>query len=235
MSVKTVLIAHQSARVRDQFAAALADARQDYVLADSASALRRAMDDADKTVSLALIDLGLAPEGMAARLVSDTAGAGRRAIPVVVFAGSLASADQVVELGAVGVTGYINEHASVSAILPALAPHLFPDSFNRRASRRVSIALPVSYRAGQTIAGTRIRDIGKGGVGIQTMEPLPAGTPIQVSFTLPAAQPAGATFTGEISAFGRIVWSNRRIGMGIQFEKLPADAQAALDGYVDSD
>jgi hypothetical protein len=78
-------------------------------------------------------------------------------------------------------------------------------------------------------AGARTRDLGKGGVGIQTMEPLPAGTPIQVSFTLPAAP----SFTGEIAAFGRVVWSNRRLGMGIQFERLPAEAQQALDTYVD--
>ena len=234
MSVKTVLIAHQSARVRDRFAAALADARQEYALADSATTLRLAMDDVDKKVSLALIDLGLAPEGGATRLVADAAGTGPRAIPVVVFAGSLTSADQVAELGAAGVAGYINEHASVSAILPSLAPHLFPDSFNRRASRRVSIALPISYRAGQTIAGARTRDLGKGGVGIQTMEPLPAGTPIQVSFTLPAAPPEASVFTGEIAAFGRVVWNNRRIGMGIQFERLPAEAQQALDAFTDS-
>lgn len=233
MSVKTVLIAHRSARVRDRFAAALADAQQECALADSVSALRLAIEAADRKVSLVLIDLGLAPEGGAAQLVAEAGGRSARTIPVVAFAGSLTSADQVGELGAAGVAGYVNEHASVSAILPALAPHLFPDSFNRRASRRVSSAVPISYRAGQTIAGARTRDLGRGGVGIQTMEPLPSGTPIQVSFQLPVPPTAASSFTGEIAAFGRVVWSNRRLGMGIQFEKLPAEAQEALDTFTD--
>lgn len=230
MSVKTILVAHQSPVVRDRFAAALADAQQDYLVAGTDSALRSAVANDRVPVSLALVDLGLGrteAHDDPVALVADIRRAGARPVPVVVFAGSVSSAGQIASLAAHGVSGYINEHANTPSILPALAPHLFPDSFNRRASPRVPVALPISFRAGQTIAGAQTRDVGRGGVGIQTMDPLPTGTAIQLTFRLPDA-------SIEIAAFGRVVWSDHRIGMGVQFESLPPDAQQILDAFVDA-
>ena len=159
------------------------------------------------------------------RLSSDLRGTGPRPFPIVVFAGSVATSEQLVSLGAAGVAGYLNEHADAPQILPALAPHLFPDSFNRRSSQRAAVSVPVSFRAGQTIAAAQTRDIGRGGIGIQTMDPLPVGTPLQFTLRLPG--------TGvEISASGRVIWGDRRLGMGLQFEKLSAEAQGQLDEYV---
>ena len=40
---------------------------------------------------------------------------------------------------ALGVAGYVNGCSAVQHILPSLAPHLFPDSFNRRGSPRVVV------------------------------------------------------------------------------------------------
>jgi len=227
MSVKTILVAHRSLAVRDRFAAALADAQQDYLLAGAEPALRAALANDRAPVSLALIDLTLAGERDPVAFVNDLRNSGPRPFPVVVFAGSVASAEQLTSLGSAGVAGYLNEHADAPQILPALAPHLFPDSFNRRTSQRAPVALPVSFRAGQTIAAAHTRDIGRGGIGIQTMDPLPIGTPLTFTLKLP-----GTGF--EISASGRVIWADRRIGMGLQFDKLPAEAQKHLDDYVRS-
>jgi uncharacterized protein (TIGR02266 family) len=227
MSVKTILIAHRSLAVRDRFAAALADAQQDYLLAGAEPALRAALANDRAPVSLALIDLTLAGERDPVAFVNDLRSAGPRPFPVVVFAGSVASAEQLTNLGGAGVAGYLNEHADAPQILPALAPHLFPDSFNRRTSQRAPVALPISFRAGQTIAAAHTRDIGRGGIGIQTMDPLPIGTPLSFTLKLP-----GTGF--EISSSGRVIWADRRIGMGLQFDKLPADAEKHLDEYVRS-
>jgi uncharacterized protein (TIGR02266 family) len=227
MSVKTILVAHRSLAVRDRFAAALADAQQDYLLAGAEPALRAALTNDRAPVSLALIDLTLAGERDPVAFVNELRSAGSRPFPVVVFAGSVASAEQLSNLGSAGVAGYLNEHADAPQILPALAPHLFPDSFNRRTSQRAPVALPISFRAGQTIAAAHTRDIGRGGIGIQTMDPLPIGTPLTFTLRLP-----GTGF--EISASGRVIWADRRIGMGVQFDKLPADVQAHLDDYVRS-
>jgi uncharacterized protein (TIGR02266 family) len=188
--------------------------------------LRAAIANDRLPISLVLVDLGLARGAPIRSRCAGNPADGPRLVPVVVFAGSVASPDQIAASAAAGVSGYVNEYADPPHILPALAPHLFPDSFNRRTTARVAITIPMSFRAGQTIAAAQARDLSKGGVGIQTMEPLPAGTPLQLTMRLPGV-PA------EISAFGRVIWSDRRVGMGVQFERLPAEAQHMLDGFVE--
>jgi uncharacterized protein (TIGR02266 family) len=144
---------------------------------------------------------------------------------VVVFAGTVGSAADVPALAAMRVS-YINEHASTPLILPALAPHLFPDSFNRRTSARMAIGVPVTYRNGDTIAGAVTLDVGKGGLAIRTMSPLPKGTPIQVRFKLPGT-------SAEIDAVGQVAWSDRKVGMGVQFERVSANHQRVIDEFID--
>jgi len=225
MSVKTILVAHQSAAVRDRFAAALAEARHESVVAGAAVAVRTLTADEAARIDLALVDLTL--DGAPLDLVADVRRARPRLIPVVVFAGSVSSADQVVALAGLGVTAYISEHASPAQILPALAPHLFPDNFNRRNSPRAPVAVPISFEAGGVIAGARTQDVGRGGVAIRTMDPLPQGTLIELTFRLPGA-------TADISAAGRVAWSDRRVGMGVQFERLTLDAQQMLNAFVEN-
>jgi uncharacterized protein (TIGR02266 family) len=224
MSTKTILIAHRTAAVRDRFAAALADARHAYVIADSAAGALALAADTDTPLSLALVDLGLTPDGPG--FVRSLRESARRAVPVVVFAGTVPAARDVPALLALGVAAYVNEHASTPQILPALAPHLFPDSFNRRTSPRISLGVPVSYRAGATIAGAVTLDIGKGGIGIRTINPLGVGTFVQVKFRLPG----GDT---DIEASGRVTWSDRKVGMGVQFERIAGADQTAVDAFVD--
>ena len=73
-------------------------------------------------------------------------------LPIVVFSGTIASAGEVRELSSLGIAGYVNEYSATQHVLPALAPHLFPDSFNRRGSPRVALGVPIAYRFGNTIA-----------------------------------------------------------------------------------
>lgn len=224
MSVKTILIAHRHAAVRDRFAAALADARHAFVMAETAGAALSSAADTASPVSLVLIDLGMAEDG--AGLVRSLKQAAGRPLPVVVFAGTVSVASQVPALLGLGVAGYVNEHAATPQILPSLAPHLFPDNFNRRTSLRVALGVPVSYRAGQTIAGAVTLDVGKGGLAIRTINPLAPGTPIQIKFRLPGA-------AADIDASGRVAWSDRKLGMGVQFERIAGDDQAAIDAFID--
>jgi uncharacterized protein (TIGR02266 family) len=222
---KTILIAHHAAEIRDRVAAALADARHDYVTADTADAALDAIGDAARPISLAVVDLGLAPDaGALVGAIKQRAG---RHVPVVIFAGSVRSGADVPTLLAAGVSGYLNEHAATAQLVPALAPHLFPDSFDRRSSARVTLGIPVSYRSGQTIAGALTLNVGKGGIGVRTMSPLAAGSAVQIKFRLPA----GAS---DIEATGRVAWSNRQVGFGIQFERVDAQAQSAIDAFVDT-
>ncbi len=223
-SAKTILIAHRQAAIRDRFAAALADARHAFVMAENEEAARRAAASREVPISLALVDLGLSGDGVTfVKSLKQDAG---RSLPVVVFSGTVVSAEQVPRLLALGIGGYVNEHAATPQILPALAPHLFPDNFNRRASPRVALGVPVSYRAGQTIAGAVTLDVGKGGLAIRTMNPLAGGTEVLLKFRLPNA-------SGDIEAGGRVAWSDRKVGMGVQFEHVDAESQMAIDAFVD--
>jgi Tfp pilus assembly protein PilZ len=132
-------------------------------------------------------------------------------LPILIFSGTIASADEVRDLAALGVAGYVNEYSAVQHILPSLAPHLFPDNFNRRSSPRVVLGIPIQYRFGNTIAAALTLNLSHGGIAIRTTSPLEAGAKIKVRFRMPGSK-------RDIDADGRVAWSDRRVGMGIQFE-----------------
>ena len=223
-STRTVLIASAATGVPDRFAAALRQAGHRTLTAARTSDLLGSVDTARPSVDLLLLDLGLGgSDGVSlVRRIRDQAGS----LPIIVFSGSITNADEVRGLAALGVTGYVNEHLDAQQILPSLAPHLFPDSFNRRSSARVVLAIPVSYRFDNTIGGAVTLNISKGGLAIRTISPLAVSTEVRARFQLPGAD-------REISATSRVVWSDRRVGMGLQFEQVDAGDQTAVDEYVD--
>ena len=114
MSVKTILVAHRLSAVRERFAAALADARHAYVMVDNSATALDAATSAARPVSLALVDLGLARDGIAfVRALREASG---RPMPVVIFSGTVGSAAHVAQLSAMNIAGYINEHAATTQI-----------------------------------------------------------------------------------------------------------------------
>ena len=207
---KLVLLAHRDGTVRDRFAAALADAHHQYVTASSHADAVAAAGRRDPAVSLALIDVRLPPDPVA--WIRQLRAASHSALPILVFAGTIGDASASRTLLSAAIAGYINDHAATAQILPALAPHLFPSSFDRRLSPRQVLSVPVSYRSGATIAGAVTLNVSRGGLAIRTLSPLPSGSPIVVKFRLPPA----AT---EIERGGYVIWSDQRVGMGIQFDQ----------------
>ncbi len=112
-------------------------------------------------------------------------------------------------------------------IRPSLAPHLFPDNFNRRGSPRVVLGIPIQYRFGNTIAAALTLNLSHGGIAIRTTSPLEAGLKVKVRFRMPGSKK-------DIDAEGKVAWSDRRVGMGIQFEKVDAANQQIIDNFVDA-
>ena len=106
------------------------------------------------------------------------------------------------ELAALGVAGYINEYSAVQHILPSLAPHLFPDNFNRRGSPRVVLGIPIAYRFGNTIAAALTLNLSRGGIAIRTTSPLERGAEVKVRFRMPGSKK-------DIDVDGRVCWSDR--------------------------
>ena len=225
-AAKTVIVADDTAFVRDRFAHALTGAGHTPVPIATVHELLAKLRADIASVDLLVLDIRMPDSGGVeiVRTVRKIEGAKR--LPLVIFSGTISSAEEVRELSALGVAGYVNEYSSAQNILPALAPHLFPDNFNRRSSPRVTLGIPISYRFGNTIAAALTLNLSKGGVSIRTMSPLPEGSKIKARFRLPGTKK-------EVETESRVSWTDRRIGMGIQFEKVEPADQAAIDEFVD--
>jgi uncharacterized protein (TIGR02266 family) len=224
-TIKTIIVADDTAFVRDRFATALLGAGHTALTVKSAAELlARVRSDCDH-IDLIVLDLRL-PHAGGVDLVRSIRKLDEGRLPILVFSGTISTADEVRELAALGVSGYVNEYSAVQHILPSLAPHLFPANFNRRGSPRVVLGIPVAYRFGNTIAAALTLNLSKGGLAIRTMSPLQGGAKVRVRFRLPGSK-------RDIEAESRIAWSDRRVGMGVQFEKVEPGDQAAIDEFVD--
>jgi len=263
---KTVLIADDTAFVRDRFRAAVEQSGHRAILASTASELLAHLRSGAQAIDLIVLDLrlpqspgvdlvrtvrkldaGRAPVLVfsgtiaSAEEVRELAALGAAGVdlirsirkladgrlPILIFSGTITSADEVRALATLGVAGYLNEYSATQHILPSLAPHLFPDSFNRRSSPRVVIGAGVQYRVGNAIAAALLLNISRGGIAIRTTSPLDAGSRIKVRFRLPAS-------TRDIDAEGRVAWQDSRVGMGVQFDAVDAAHQAVIDDFVDA-
>ena len=226
VDAKTVVVADDTAFVRDRFRVAIENAGHKAIVVKSAAELlARVRADLDH-IDLIVVDLRL-PHAPGVDLVRSIRKLDDGRLPVLIFSGTIANADEVRELAALGVAGYVNEYSAVQHILPSLVPHLFPDNFNRRSSPRVVLGIPIQYRFGNTIAAALTLNLSHGGIAIRTTSPLEAGAKIKVRFRMPGSKK-------DIDGEGRVAWSDRRVGMGIQFEKVEPSHQAVIDSFVDA-
>ena len=216
---KTVLVAADTPFVRDRFQAALDAAGHRAVVVKSvAQLLARVHADLDE-LDLIVLDLRM-PHASGIELVRRIRKLDQGRLPILVFSGTVTSAEEVRELAALGVGGYLNEYSAVEHILPSIAPHLFPDTFNRRGGPRVVMGIPVSYRAGGTIAAALSLNLSRGGIAIRTSGPLPRDAAVKLRFALPGAK-------RELESEGVVCWSDERAGMGMRFTSVkPADQTA---------
>jgi uncharacterized protein (TIGR02266 family) len=226
VTTKTVVIADDTAFVRDRFRAAVEQAGHRAIVVKNTAELAAQIRAEVSRVDLVVLDLRL-PHTPGVELVRAIRRLTERRIPILIFSGTIASADEVRELAELGVSGYVNEYSAVQHILPALSPHLFPDSFNRRASPRVVLGIPVQYRFGNTIAAALTLNLSRGGMAIRTTSPLEAGSKLTIRFRVPGSK-------HDVDASGRVAWSDRRVGMGIQFENVDLSSQTIIDNFVDS-
>ena len=226
VSTKTVVIADDTAFVRDRFQAALEHAGHKTIpVKSSAELLNRVRADLTR-IDLVVLDLRLS-NAPGLELIRSIRQLDEGRLPILVFSGTIASAGEVRDLAALGVAGYVNEYSAAQHILPSLAPHLFPDNFNRRSSPRVVLGIPVQYRFGNTIAAALALNLGRGGIAIRTTSPLDAGAAVRVRFRTPGSK-------RDVDVEGRVTWSDRRICMGIRFEKVDPASQTLIDSFVDA-
>lgn len=226
VAVKTVLVADDTAFVRDRFRMALEGAGHRAVTARTGPEFLAVLRDQHLRLDLIVLDLRL-PQAHGVEILKTLAKVEPPRPPVVVFSGTIASAEEVRALASFGVAGYVNEYTAVQHILPSLAPHLFPDHFNRRSSPRVVLGIPVSYRFGNTIATSLTLNISHGGVAVRTTSLQEVGSVVKTRFRLPGGR-------RDIDAEARVAWTDRRVGMGLQFTKMDPPSQSAIDEFVQS-
>jgi uncharacterized protein (TIGR02266 family) len=224
-AAKTVLVADDTAFVRDRFQTALGNAGHRTITVRTGGDLLAQVREAPGSIDLIVLDLRL-PHGRGLEMIKALRRIDGLQAPIVVFSGTIANADEVRELAALGVAGYINEYTSVQHIVRALAPHLFPDQDNRRASPRVVLGIPISYRFGNTIAAALTLNISTGGLAVRTTSPLEPGTELKVRFRLPGSK-------DDVEAAARVAWVDRRVGMGLQFTSVAPSHQTTIDTFVE--
>ena len=225
-SVKTVLVADDTAFVRDRFKTALESAGHRAVTVKSAAELLARVRMDINELDLIILDLRM-PHAAGVDLVRSIRKLDDGRLPILIFSGTIAGTEEVRELAALGVAGYINEYSAVQHILPSLAPHLFPDNFNRRSGPRVVLGIPIAYRFGNTIAAALTLNVSRGGIAIRTTSPLAIGAKVRLRFRMPGSK-------RDIDADAAVFWSDRRFGMGLQFERVEPPDQAAIDEFVDA-
>jgi len=226
VATKTVLIADDTAFVRDRFRTAIEQAGHRALVVTTAQELLGQARARAQTLDLIVLDLQL-PQAHGVELVRSLRQIEQGRIPILVFSGTIAAASDVRVLAALGVAGYINEYSAAQNIVPALAPYLFPDNFNRRSSPRVVLGIPVQYRFGNTIAAALTLNLSRGGIAIRTTSPLETGSKMKVRFRIPGSK-------HEIDAEGHVAWHDRRVGMGVQFELVESSHQTLIDNFVDA-
>jgi uncharacterized protein (TIGR02266 family) len=223
---KTVVVADDTAFVRDRFKSALERAGHKAITVPTGSELIARVKADLAAIDLVVVDLRV-PHGNGVNLVRALRNIDSVKPPIVVFSGTIANSTEVRELAALNVAGYVNEYTSLQHILPSLSPHLFPGDFNRRTGPRVVLGIPIAYRFANTIAAAVTLNISRGGVAVRTTNPLERGLVVKVRFRMPMSKK-------DIEVESKVTWTDRRVGMGLEFSGLSEQDQAAIGQYVDS-
>jgi type IV pilus assembly protein PilZ len=97
----------------------------------------------------------------------------------------------------------------------------------------VPIQLLVDYKSDGTYLFDFCKDLGTGGVFIQTPKPLPTGSSIDLTFTIPDSKET-------LIAKGTVIWVQSPVGdrkdlvpgMGIQFKGFSGEQRRLLEDFV---
>jgi len=101
-----------------------------------------------------------------------------------------------------------------------------------RKSQRIPIQLLVDYNAEGHYLFDFCRDLGTGGVFIETKTPLDHGSEVALTFTLPDSKET-------LETKGRVIWVQSEVpgkeltpGMGVQFEGFTSEQRQVLEKFV---
>jgi len=107
-----------------------------------------------------------------------------------------------------------------------------PGTKDDRQAQRVPVQLLVDYHANGNYLFDFCKDLGTGGVFIETKNPLASGSTVSLTFTLPDSKET-------LETKGRVIWvqsevpeKNATAGMGVQFEGFDNHQRKLLEEFV---
>ncbi len=114
-----------------------------------------------------------------------------------------------------------------------LANNKKKNTVDNRKDHRVPIQLLVDYRAEGHYLFDFCKDLGAGGVFIETNSPLAMDSEVDLTFTIPDSKKT-------IQAKGKVIWVQNPIdgrndltpGMGVQFNSFTKEQRAMLEDFV---
>ena len=119
-------------------------------------------------------------------------------------------------------------------------PHLqeavssrFIDKIERRGSPRAEIVVRVNYQNVDSLFSEFARNINDGGIFVETDNPQPTGTNIELEFKLPGAnRPIEVVGNVVRSVSADQAESDGAAGMAIEFENLGSDARQQINEII---
>lgn len=104
---------------------------------------------------------------------------------------------------------------------------------SRLAGARIPIQILVDYKSGGSYLFDFCKDIGSGGVFIETESPKPMGTELELTFTIPDNK-------ATINTKGKVIWVQEKVagrsdlvtGMGVQFIAFKTSHKDQLEAFV---
>ena len=226
VATRNVIVADDTAFVRDRFKSALEDAGHRAITIRTGSELLARVRQGLDQIHLVILDLRL-PGSNGVGLVRRLRQFHSTQPPLVVFSGTIADAAEVRAIGTLSVAGYLNEYTAVQHIMPALLPYLSANGHTPRRWPRAVLAIPIAFLVNNTIATAVTLNVSFGGIAIRTASPLDRGTAVKLRFHLPGT-------SGQIEATARVVWGDRRFGMGLEFTQIEESDRAVIDAFVQS-
>lgn len=106
-------------------------------------------------------------------------------------------------------------------------------AINGREGHRIPIQLLVDYRSGGNYLFDFCKDLGTGGVFIQTEKPLDQGSDVSLTFTIPDSKET-------LETTGHVIWvqspnpddTSVTPGMGVQFDEFTSEQRKVMEDFV---
>ena len=97
----------------------------------------------------------------------------------------------------------------------------------KRRHPRYPCIVVVQYVSDSPLIKARLLDISRGGIFVDTVNPLPEGAVVKFRFSLPG-DAADTPIVGE----GKVAWHQHTVGMGIEFLKMSGMDSGRLAAFL---